>query len=138
MDQPPDRKRMKGMGRVAFLAQLDPIKAELDAGWPIKAVFQKRTDKLAMSYAQFARYVDKLIRSNQSRRFAADAPSPPPTSQQSPPLPAPPTPALPATTPTTALEESANAGHQPARSFVHDPIERPGDRERLLGEDWKR
>ena len=42
---------MKGMGRVAFLAQLDQIKAELDAGWPIKAVFQKRADKLAMSYA---------------------------------------------------------------------------------------
>ena len=51
----PQRKRMKGVGRVAFMARLDDITADLEAGWPIKAVYQKCSDKLGMSYAQFAR-----------------------------------------------------------------------------------
>lgn len=46
---------MKGVGRVAFIAHLAEITAELDAGWPIKAVYKNRKDRLGMSYTQFTR-----------------------------------------------------------------------------------
>ena len=40
-------KRMKGTGRVTFIAHRDTITAELNAGWPMKAVYEK----LATSWA---------------------------------------------------------------------------------------
>lgn len=62
MAELPGKRRMKGVGRVAFLAHRAEIEAELEAGWPIKAVYEKRADKLGISYQQFARYVDSIIR----------------------------------------------------------------------------
>ena len=35
----------------------------------------------------------------------------------------------------TASEGTNHAGHHPARTFNHDPLEGPDDRKRLLGED---
>ncbi len=55
MSSSPDRRHMKGVGRVAFVAHLAEITAELDAGWPIKAVYENRKERLGMSYAQFTR-----------------------------------------------------------------------------------
>jgi hypothetical protein len=49
-------KRMKGSGRIAFLAQKNEIAAELKAGWPLKASYLARADKLGISYQQFTRY----------------------------------------------------------------------------------
>lgn len=121
----PDRKRMKGVARVAFIAHLDTIAAELDAGWPIKAVYEKHSASLNMSYAQFARYVDQIVRRGHR------------TTSQARPSPHPPSPAdLPRlAAPVTAPEGNRHAGYRAARTFNHDPLERPDDRRRLLGED---
>jgi hypothetical protein len=123
----PERKRMKGVGRVAFMAHLAEITADLGAGWPIKAVYQKRADKLGMSYAQFARYVDQIVRRGNRARPPRFDPSPPPLPSAA---------APPAAAPSPPPQGSSRAGHQPIRrGFNHDPIERPDDRRRLLGEE---
>jgi hypothetical protein len=128
MNSPPDRRRMKGVGRVAFVAHLAEITAELDAGWPIKAVYENRKERLGMSYAQFTRYVDQIVRHGRRPQIPArptPAPSPPPPARP-----------LPALLPTmTASKGTNHARHHPARTFSHDPLEGPDDRKRLLGED---
>jgi hypothetical protein len=119
---------MKGVGRVAFIAHLVEITAELDAGWPIKAVYENRKERLGMSYAQFTRYVDQIVR--HGRRTQVAPPTNPASSQPSPVR------TLPERLPTmTAPEGSNHAGHHAARTFSHDPLEGPDDRRRLLGED---
>jgi hypothetical protein len=135
MNPPPGRRRVKGLGRVAFIANLQEITAELEAGWPIKAVYDKRVARLGMSYAQFARYVDQIIRRNRRAASVAGAgPSvPPPSSPPSSPPAGRAVPSAPATQ--IVPEGTTHAGHHAARGFNHDPIERPDDRKRLLGED---
>jgi hypothetical protein len=123
MNPSPEPKRMKGVGRVAFMAQLADITADLEAGWPVKAVYQKCAEKLGISYAQFARYVDQIVR----RRHAHSAIRPPV-----------PTTPLHAREPAqhTDPRGTLHAGHHAARGgFNHDPLERPDDRRRLLGEE---
>jgi hypothetical protein len=115
MSRRSDPKRMKGMGRVVFIAHLDAIKAEIDAGWPIKAVFQKRADKLAMSYAQFARYVAKIVRGN--TRGRAKPPEQSPSPAQQPPDPLPP-------------------HRSKADPFRHSPVAREGEIDDLLGPNF--
>jgi hypothetical protein len=120
----PQRKRMKGVGRVAFMARLDDITADLEAGWPIKAVYQKCSDKIGMSYAQFARYVDRIVRQGNHPNAANRKPTPQATTPSHDPV------------PQDDMRGIRHAGHQPARrGFNHDPIERPDDRRRLLGEE---
>ena len=129
MSPPHDRRRMKGVGRVAFIAHLAEITAELDAGWPIKAVYDNRKERLGMSYAQFTRYVDQIVR--RGRRSPVPPPHPTPAPSQPPPARP-----LPERLPTmTASEGTNHAGHHAARTFSHDPLEGPDDRKRLLGED---
>lgn len=53
----------RGAGRVAFLARQKEIKEMVDAGHPLRNVYRKYGDKLNISYGQFARYVNKFIRS---------------------------------------------------------------------------
>jgi Family of unknown function (DUF5338) len=140
MSPPRDQKRMKGIGRVAFLAQLAEITAELDAGWPIKAVYDNRKQRMGISYAQFTRYVDQIVRNHDAPAAAHHAivtsqpvrdrprhePSPPPLPSAA---------APPPTIPPVPPQGSSRAGHvPPSRTFNHDPIERPDDRRRLLGE----
>lgn len=123
MSAPSPPKRIKGIGRVAFLAQRADIAADIEAGWPLTAIYDRRAGKLGISYAQFARYVDQLIRRSNPARTTIPGSMP-----KSPPLPAP--------VPPADAKGTLHAGHQPARrSFNHDPIERPDDRRRLLGED---
>ena len=66
MDKTPgnnsEKKRYKGEGRVAFLSNIESIRKEVDAGWPLAAVFDNHSDKLNIQYMQFCRYVDKFIR----------------------------------------------------------------------------
>ena len=123
MSAPPQPKRMKGIGRVAFMAQLADITADLDAGWPVKAVYQKWAGNLGMSYVQFTRYVDRIVRQGDRSRAPARGATPP---------------AAPLPDPVSPIDSrgTLHAGHQPARrTFNHDPIERPDDRRRLLGEE---
>ncbi len=67
MDQTPGKgndipvKRYKGEGRVSFLANLDSIRNEVEAGWPLQAVYDRHKDRLNIQYMQFHRYVRKYI-----------------------------------------------------------------------------
>jgi len=111
---------IRGLARVVFRANLATIRIELDQGWTAKAIFERHHAKLgAMSYRQFCRYVaDELDRAGPSwaAQPAVEPARPPPP-------------------PCTSPQGSADAGHQqPPRSFEHDPVERPGDYERLFGE----
>jgi hypothetical protein len=123
-----DRRRMKGIGRVAFIAHLAEITTELDAGWPIKAVYENRKERLGMSYAQFSRYVDQIVRHG---RRAQIPPGATPAPSQSPPV----RPLRELLPTTNASEGTKYAGYHSARTFSHDPLEGPDDRKRLLGED---
>lgn len=103
------------MGRVVFLAHLDEIKAEIDAGWPIKAAFLKRADRLAMSYAQFARYVDTIIRGNAHGPLGLS-----------------PSPAKPA----QGLADAAQSRPSESQPFRHSPVARDGEIDNLLGPNF--
>ncbi len=53
--------KRRGIARVSFRANLETIRAELDQGWPAKAVFDRHIAGLdVMSYRQFSRYVRQL------------------------------------------------------------------------------
>jgi len=126
MANAPPPKRMKGMARVTFIAHRAEIEAELDAGWPIKAIYQRRANKLGMSYQQFARYVGSIIRGDRhpgapapalESRPAAVAPqqsgkSKPPSSD--------------------VKKEPSLARHEPA-TFTFDGQPRADDEARLIG-----
>ena|SRR6478735_8544913 len=58
-----EKAEFRGAGRVAFLARKDEIKEMIDAGHPTSNVYRKHGEKLNISYGQFARYVNKFIRS---------------------------------------------------------------------------
>ena len=125
-----------GVGRVAFLARIDTIRTELAQGWSLTAVHARHKDALGICYQAFCRLVaqhaadarpaavrvvNEGAKSDRqaSARVAgsgtrATAAMPPPT--------------------VPSMEGSdAHARQQPARTFNHDPIERPGDYERLFG-----
>jgi len=73
--KPPNK--MKGSGRIAFIAHQHEITSELEAGWPIKASYLARAEALGISYQQFSRYVDALIRKRpRSPRHPEPVPSP--------------------------------------------------------------
>ena len=69
---------------VAFLAIQDDLKAALDTGYTVKAVWANlhesgRTD---LGYESFLRYVNRMIRNEQAD--AADSATPPPSSPTAP------------------------------------------------------
>jgi hypothetical protein len=45
------------VGRVAFLARIDTIKAELSQGWSLTAVHARHKDALGIGYQAFCRLV---------------------------------------------------------------------------------
>jgi Family of unknown function (DUF5338) len=125
MNESPDQKRMRGIGRVTFLAHLAEITAELDAGWPLKVVYENRSGRLGISYTQFTRYVDRIVRRGARTAAQARSSRPPPMPRSASELSVGP----------IASEGTSHAGHRSARTFNHDPLEGPDDRRRLLGED---
>lgn len=125
MSTAPDRRSMQGIGRVTFIAHLAEITAELDAGRSLKAIYEQRRGRLGISYSQFARYVDRFI-----RRSARDQTLPPPSTAASPPQ----VPRVQSAVP-VGMTASSPAAHRAARTLNYDPVERPDDRRRLLGED---
>ncbi len=128
MNTSPDRRRMKGMGRVIFVAHLAEITAELAAGRSLKAVYEHRRGRLGISYAQFARYVDRFIRS----RARDQTPASPSTTTPPPELARPEQDVRVGITPS---DQARHAAPRVPRTFNYDPVERPDDRRRLLGED---
>jgi hypothetical protein len=129
-----------GIGRVAFFACLDEIKDEIRQGWPLTVIHARHRGKLHVSYSGFRKLVgrhaaDARIASSPPRDSAGQdaAVSSPPARPRDgagrieDAIPAGPS-------PETPMEGAPpHAGQQPAQTFTHDPVERPGDYERLLG-----
>ena len=125
-----------GIGRVAFFARIDTIRAELAQGWPLTAVYARHREALGIGYWGFCRLVARhaadarpvpmhaVNDEPKRKRHAApgtashDAHT---TAKKAPPM------------LRTGEGTDAHAGHQPHRTFNHDPIEWPGDYERLFG-----
>jgi hypothetical protein len=124
-----------GAGRVAFLARLETISSELREGHSLTTIFERHRLALAISYPSFCRLASQ---------FAADAR---PARVYSPRAATPNLPvhsSAPATAATSATPSSNHAQQQGSdnagqyarpRGFNHDPLERPDDRKRLLGEE---
>jgi beta-phosphoglucomutase-like phosphatase (HAD superfamily) len=56
--RPPGRKRRNGLA--AFRSVELEVHAALAAGQTVLSIYEEKRDRLAMSYAQFARYVQRL------------------------------------------------------------------------------
>jgi hypothetical protein len=133
-----------GLGRVAFFACIDTVRAEIGQGWPLTIIHARHRDKLGICYSAFCKLVGQHAadarpgaspRAGAARRTAGDmsdrVKGPGTTSHNgfvtesgssvhfAPQL--------------TREGERPHGGQQPSRTFVHDPVERPGDYERLLG-----
>ena len=124
-----------GVGRVAFLARIDSIRAELAQGWSLTAVYARHKDALGIGYQAFWRLVVRhaadarpapgraVNEGAKPDRQAARVASSGTRTTAAKPLPTPP-----------SVEGSdPHARHQRPRTFNHDPVERPGDYERLFG-----
>jgi hypothetical protein len=71
------RKRRNGLA--AFRAVESEVVAALAAGRTVLAIFEEKQPRLAMSYSQFARYVQpfrKAVRNGRSVPLAVPAPTP--------------------------------------------------------------
>jgi hypothetical protein len=53
--------RVRGAGRVGFLALRTTIAAELAAGWPMAEVFRRHQAELGIKVGQFRAYVKRYI-----------------------------------------------------------------------------
>ena len=125
-------RRSWGAGRVAFLAMLDTIRGELRQGHPLTAIFARHQAALGIRYAGFCKLVKRYAEDAKVANAAVPARRPVPSAAAAPFA----APAQPAPAPSYATEGSYDAGQPPARrTFNHDPVERPDDRRRLLGED---
>lgn len=64
MEKPPGKKH-RGVGRVAFLARIETIQAEIEQGWPLTAIYERHQGALGITYSQFARYVRHYLRNEE-------------------------------------------------------------------------
>jgi hypothetical protein len=130
----PPRKSW-GAGRVAFIARLDTIRLEMSQGYPLTTIFQRHQAALGIGYQSFCKLVSRyagdarLVPRPASRPSSTTEPTPTPK----------PNPASSPVVPEPVLsstERLPHARHEPAvrRTFNHDPLEKPDDRKRLLGE----
>jgi hypothetical protein len=60
------KKKVRGAGRVAFLAHLEGIKKMIDAGHPLVSVFEEYESKLSIKSGQFGKYVRKYVKGEMS------------------------------------------------------------------------
>ncbi|MGI4837305.1 MAG: TraK family protein [Janthinobacterium lividum] len=49
----------RGAGRVVFLARLDDFRKLIDAGHPLRAIYDDYAEQLGIGYPQFTRYVGR-------------------------------------------------------------------------------
>lgn len=62
MPKTPGGKRLKGAGRVSFLARIEQVRSEVNEGWPLVAIFDRhKADLGVLSYSQFTRYVKRYV-----------------------------------------------------------------------------
>ena len=53
------KKVYRGAGRVAFLARLDDFRKLIDAGHPLRAIYDDYAEQLGIGYPQFTKYVGR-------------------------------------------------------------------------------
>lgn len=85
---PPPRTAVRN-GRMAFAAHQDDIKAALDRGEWMSAIYEERRDKLPFSYTQFTKHVRRVFGPNAAEANGPSAPDPP---MPAPPMARPPAP----------------------------------------------
>ena len=56
------KKVYRGAGRVAFLARLDDFRKLIDAGHPLRAIYDDYAEQLGIGYPQFTKYVGRYVR----------------------------------------------------------------------------
>lgn len=123
-----------GAGRIAFIARLDQIRAEISQGVPLTTIHDRHKEALGIGYASFCKLVT---------RYADDAKLTPVARQRMPrtrrPEPARPEPAaVPALPPpseplATGKPAHAGSGHGRPRTFDFDGTPRQDDKARLIG-----
>ena len=127
-----------GLGRVAFFACLDTVRAEIGQGWPLTTIHARHRDKLGICYSAFCKLVSQHAadarpgaspRAGAARRTASSVSGRamgPDTTSHNGFATEPGSPAHFAPHPTREGERP-HGGQQPSRTFVHDPVERPGE-----------
>jgi len=119
------KKVHRGAGRVAFLARLADFQRLLDAGHPMRAIYDDHRNQLGIGYPQFTKYVGRYVRKadhdrHQTRSGQGEAAAP-----QTTPTPAPSSGGTPS--PASPNPSAAGPGQQPARpakpkgGFSHNP-----------------
>ena len=122
------KKVHRGAGRVAFLARLADFQRLLDAGHPMRAIYDDHREQLGIGYPQFTKYVGRYVRKSDHDRHqtrggdgeavAPQVPSPAPASSAGP---------VQQSTAAGAASPGNASGEQPAKSaakgggFVHNP-----------------
>lgn len=71
MSNAPLMRRKRRNGLAAFRAVELEVQAALSAGWTVLAIYEEKRDRLAMSYAQFARYAQPLRKALRAQAPAA-------------------------------------------------------------------
>ncbi len=127
MEDAPPRKPW-GAGRVAFLARLDAITAEIAQGLPLTAIYETHRAALGIGYPSFVKLVGRYANGARvtRRRTRTVEETPSPTTP----------PAAPAPPPALPLPEkgSSDARHEPVapRTFTYDGNPRADDYERYV------
>lgn len=113
-----------GSGRVAFVAHLDKIKAEVAQAIPLKTIFSKYEKDLGIGYQAFCKLVNRYAPAE--RQAAIGEVTPRRRAPEPAPLP-------PKSDPTTQQEKPDVRDDKPASVFDYKPFVGPGDKERLVG-----
>ena len=118
-----------GAGRVAFIALLDTIKAEMAQGHPLIAIFGRHQQILGIGYPSFCRLVARYADDARlSPRRSVLRPEPLTQATQTKPMPG--TSAVSSKPFPAAAEETTNARQ---RTFVYDGTPKQDDKTRLIG-----
>jgi hypothetical protein len=118
------KKRYRGSGRIGFFAHRDTFQRLIDAGYPLRTIYDDYAERLGVGYSQFAKYVRRYLQKPSYARHQTEpgsaAPAtaasarltPPPSTRQPAPAPPPEPDDKPATRPTS----------EPQKPFVWDPM----------------
>ena len=96
--------KSRGHGRIAFIAHREKFKAQLEAGYPMRAIYDENKVELGIGYPQFTRYVARFIGTEEHQKGEEVA-------KQS------------IVSDSTSAENSTErkTGRDPKKGFSHDP-----------------
>lgn len=136
MATPSGERKVRGTARVAFIAHLDTITAELGQGHTAQAIYERHQVKLgnSISYQQFARYVRQLREDGMVQSPLSRSAPRPLSPAKPPPPPLPPEPKPQTSAQLTPEGPPPHARHEPrARTFTFDGNPKQDDKSRLIG-----